>query len=551
MTQRAQAIGSPSLPGGRTLYVVTFLHSFVELAVWITVLVVAFDRGGASAAGLAVAVQLLPAAVSAPIVTAAGDRFDRRAVLVAGLGALALTSAGLTIALAADLPLAVIYLFASVFTIALGSTPGTVASLVVHHARSPRELTDCNVGISLGRASGSLVGPLATAVLLAIGEPWVVTGISSATCALTAAMIVRRVPADDRAASSIGIRTVLADSVAGIHYAAVTPAARRIIGFVALVGLLLGAFDVVFVAVAFDQLDRGGSAAAVLNAAFAIGAVSVAIAVSRRMPRTLTAMTVVGTVLMTLPLLVLGEPNRLLPVALLIGVLGAGNALVEIGSQTLLQRSCNEALTSRVFGIHDSALLVAWSIGGAAAGLLISDELSPSGLAVVGVVAATVLATVAISLRSVERGTTPVSPDVVAALQQVAFLRLLPLPTVERLAAGVERRTVSPGTTIVEQGDPGHEFFVLLRGEVTISVDDTPVERANAPASFGEVALLHDGARTATVSATTECALAVIDRGPFLDALRRSATGHRSAMATAARYRRNAGNDRSATSPEE
>ena len=143
------------------------------------------------------------------------------------------------------------------------------------------------------------------------------------------------------------------------------------------------------------------------------------------------------------------------------------------------------------------------------------------------------------------------SPDTVAALRHVAFLNPLPLPTIERLAAGLERRTVRPGVPIVEQGSPGHEFFVLLDGEVEISVDDVPVDRTSAPSSFGEVALLHDGARTATVSAATECTLAVIRRGPFLDALRRSTAGHRSAMATAARYRRDVGEDRSATIPEE
>jgi MFS family permease len=551
MTQPVRPPDTAGLPGGRTLYIVIVLHAFVELAVWITVLVVAFDRGGAAATGLAVAVQLLPAALLAPIVTAAGDRFDRRVVLVVGLGALALASAGLAIALAADLPLAVVYLFAAVFTIALGSTPGTVASLVVHHARSPRQLTDCNIGISLGRAAGSLVGPVATAILLAIVEPWAIAALCAATCASAAATAARRLPADDRPPSTIGIRSVLADSAQGIRYAVVTPAARRLIGFVALVGLLLGAFDVMFVAVAFDQLDRGGSTAAILNAVFAFGAVFVAIVASRRMPRTLTTATVAGTLLMTLPLLVLGGPDRVLPVAILIGVLGAGNGLVEIGSLTMLQRSCDEALTSRIFGLRDSALLVALSIGGAAAGQLIGDEVSARGLALVGLVAAAVLALVATSLRSVERGTTPASPDVVAALGHVAFLQPLPLPTVERLAAGADRRTVDAGVTIVRQGDPGDEFFVLLHGEVTIEVEGAPSVRAIAPASFGEVALLHDVARTATVSAATECRLAVIGRGPFLDALRRSTTGHQSALATAAQYRRAAGDDRSSTSAEQ
>jgi CRP-like cAMP-binding protein len=79
---------------------------------------------------------------------------------------------------------------------------------------------------------------------------------------------------------------------------------------------------------------------------------------------------------------------------------------------------------------------------------------------------------------------------------------------------------------------------VLLDGTVMVTVDGEVVDRLAAPSSFGEIALLHDEPRAATVDAATRCELAVIARRPFLDALRRSVTGHRTALAVAARHRR-------------
>ena len=125
-----------------------------------------------------------------------------------------------------------------------------------------------------------------------------------------------------------------------------------------------------------------------------------------------------------------------------------------------------------------------------------------------------------------------------AALRAVPFLQPLTLPTLERLAGGLDIRTVRAGSTIIRQGEPGEEFFVLLDGTATVSVDGELVDRLATSSSFGEIALLHDEPRAATVDAATPCELAVIARQPFLDALRRSVTGHRAALTVAARHRR-------------
>jgi MFS family permease len=526
------------LPGGRSLYVLVGVQSAVEFAVWVTVLVVAFERGGASATGLAVAAQLVPAALLAPIVTAAGDRFPRHLVLSAGFAVLAASAAALTIALAVELPLAIVYVAAAGFTVALSATPGSVASLLVHHARSPQQLIHWNVGMTVWSAAGSLVGPLLTGLVLATTAPWVATAAVTATCAATAATVARRLPRDDRPPSNLRLRHVVVDSIEGLRYATTTPATAAILGFMGLVGVMIGAYDVLLVAVAFDRWGEGGSGTAILTATFSVGALTVSAITRRRFTWTLTKTTVVGAVLLTLPIVFLGQASQLVLVVGLIAVLGAGHALVEIGARTLLQRAGAETFTSRVFGVLDSTILATSSIGATVGGMVLADADLSAVLVPFGLVSGIVLAVAASTLRRLERRTGGVDPALLAAVAGVSFLAPLPLPTLERLAGGLGRRTATADTTIIRQGDAGTEFFIVLAGTVAVIVDGEPVAHLTAPASFGEIALLHDEPRAATVTAVTECRLGVVGRAAFLDAVRRSVSSHRSALAVASTHRR-------------
>ena len=538
---RSEQLGAPAhpgLPGGRSLFAITLVHSIAEFSAWITVLVVAFDRGGPAATGLAVAAQLVPAGIMAPVVTAAGDRFPRHVVLGTAFSTLALTSAALAASLSAGAPLAVVYVFAALFTVACSATPATVASLLVHHARTPIELMRWNISRSFVRAAGSLIGPLLTALALAVLAPSAVFVALAVICAATALVVAVRLPHDDRERSDLRLRTILVDSLDGVRYVLGQSGPRRTVGFIATTELVMGTFDVVFVAVAFDQLDLGGSATALLTAAFAAGALGSSVFASRRTGWTLTTLTSIGVLLLTVPLVVIAEPDVLVPVLLIVAVLGAGHALVEIGSQTLLQRVSSEHMTSRSFGALDSSSLVAAAIGAAIAGLVIDGSDLRAAVVTIGLGGGVVLLAAAQMLRRPERRSEAADPDLVDDLRTVAFLDPLPLPTLERLVNGLSRRSVGSGHDLVVQGEHGQEFFVLLDGAVDVIVDGAVVARLEAPASFGEVALLHDEVRMATVTAATPCEVAVIEQAAFLDAIRRTASSHREALDTAQRYRR-------------
>jgi hypothetical protein len=526
-----------TLPGGRILFAVTFVHAAVEYAAWITILVVAYEIGGGPAAGLAIAIQLIPAALLAPIVTAAGDRFPRHLVLSIGFGILALCAATIATALAADVGVGPVYAGAAVFTVVLVSFPGAVASVLVHHAQTPAQLMQWNVWQSFTRAAGVLAGPLITAVLLAVAEPALVFATVAMVCASTAGAIGIWLPRDDRVPSSLRLRTIIVDSVEGVRYVATHQGPRRVIGFVGATGLLVGGLDVIFVAIAYDRLGGAGSTSAALTAAFATGALVAAATISRRLGWRLAALTTIGALLLSVPLLILGELGRLGPVLVVVAVLGAGNGFVEIGAHTMLQRACTETTTSRAFGVLDSAALVAGSIGAAVAGILISSAGLTAILVGLGVVSTVVLVGLSTALGRVDRSIAPADPSAVDALRTVSFLDPLPLPTLERLVRGLERRQVVSGCQVIAEGDEGSEFFVLLDGAMEVAIAGAPSTRLTAPASFGETALLHDGTRMATVTATEPSTLAVIGRTEFLDAISRSATSHRGALALAQSYR--------------
>jgi Cyclic nucleotide-binding domain len=73
-----------------------------------------------------------------------------------------------------------------------------------------------------------------------------------------------------------------------------------------------------------------------------------------------------------------------------------------------------------------------------------------------------------------------------------------------------ERRKLEPGDTLVEQGEPGNELYLLVDGVLTVIVDGDPVAEIGPGAIVGEGAALEGGKRTATLSARTRCRVAVI-----------------------------------------
>jgi CRP/FNR family transcriptional regulator, cyclic AMP receptor protein len=85
-----------------------------------------------------------------------------------------------------------------------------------------------------------------------------------------------------------------------------------------------------------------------------------------------------------------------------------------------------------------------------------------------------------------------------------------------RIASLTTMTEVSPGRMLCRQGAPGREFFVVVEGEATVTIDGKDVGTMGPGCGFGEIALLTpDGRRTATVTAATAMTLVVLNRVEF------------------------------------
>jgi CRP-like cAMP-binding protein len=94
------------------------------------------------------------------------------------------------------------------------------------------------------------------------------------------------------------------------------------------------------------------------------------------------------------------------------------------------------------------------------------------------------------------------------------FAGLLP-SEIERIALVMRPRDVVAGEVICAEGEPGHEFFVLARGEAGIERGDETIAKLHLGDHFGELALLDRGPRSATVRALSNCRLYVLEDAAF------------------------------------
>jgi len=120
-------------------------------------------------------------------------------------------------------------------------------------------------------------------------------------------------------------------------------------------------------------------------------------------------------------------------------------------------------------------------------------------------------------------------------LRGVAMFGPLSAPVLERLAGALVRVEAPTGTEIIRTGDPGDRFYVVAAGRLEVEVERWWVRDLGPGDGFGEIALIRDVPRTATVRAVTDVSLVAIERDPFLAALTGQARSRTMAADLAAR----------------
>jgi MFS family permease len=198
-------------------------------------------------------------------------------------------------------------------------------------------------------------------------------------------------------------------------------------------------------------------------------------------------------------------------------IIGAANPVVDVNANTILQRLAPDAVLGRVFGALESALIGTMALGSLVMPLLIAWIGLRWGLVVLSVPIAVIALASMPRLRRLDASVS--EPAGVALLYAVPLFQPLRRPLVEQLAARLEQRRVGAGDVVVREGDVGDLFYVIESGALDATHDGRLLTHMEAGDHFGEIALLRDVPRTATVVATEDSVLQVIQRDDFLAAL--------------------------------
>jgi CRP-like cAMP-binding protein len=232
-----------------------------------------------------------------------------------------------------------------------------------------------------------------------------------------------------------------------------------------------------------------------------------------------------GIVLWGLPLTLSGAlPYEPVVVALMC-VIGIGNALVDIGLWTLPARLVPDELLARLFGAAESLTATSVALGCVVTPFAIELLGIRGALAVLGLIAPALVVLALRRLRAIDASIAH-RDDEVKVLKKVGMLRPLPMAAVDDLARHVEHAEFRAGQMIFRQGDHGDRFYVIADGEADVTIDGRSIGTLTPGEGFGEIALLRDTTRTATVSARTPLQVFTLDRRHFLPAV----SGYRSSM---------------------
>lgn len=540
---------SPSL---RRVMLAYLLFAAVEYGTWIAILLYAYTTLGPESVGAVAVTQLLPSAVFAAAAGSIADRYPRQRVLVVGYGlqaaAFGVTAAGMLLDWSPVAVLAAAVIAACTITL---SRPAHWAVLPML-ARTPEELTTANGVAGSVEGAGELAGPLAAALVLAVGPPGAVFAAGAVGAAVAMLLVVPLrvhdsgppVPADVPDADDAN-RVPLA--IEGAHDSESTFRAgiRSIAGVLGdrdsrLIVLLLGArmfvfgcTDVLLVLLALGVLGIGESGAGVLGAAAGVGSILGGVAAfvlvgRRRMAPVL----LLGAVLLGGTYLVLGFVTQLLLVLAIIAIGGIGGATLDVAGRTVLQRVADPRTLTRVLGSLEGIGIIALAAGSLLAPIVAEAWGVPVALALAGLVLPVAVAVVWPALRAIDRRVrVPVRE--LALLRSDRILSPLPAPQLEAVASGARWITLEPGEVLIREGDPGDRYFVLESGSLRIVRQGQVLHEQESERGYGlgEIALLRDVPRTATATATSPSVLLAIARPDFLEAV----TGHEQAGAAATR----------------
>jgi len=482
----------------------------------IGVVVYAYEHGGAGAVGLVGLIRWTAGAVASPFGAVLGDRYDRRTVMVCSDVARVFLIGAAAADAALHGPPAVIYLVIGLSAIAASPFRPAEAALTPALARTPEELTAANVVASTVESLGIFGGPAIGGVLLAVSGPGTVFFATAGTILWSAILIAglhpqpqeRRPPDAIGEEVLVGVRTIVRDR----HL-------RLLIGLFSAQTFVDGMLNVLIVVIALKLLNAGKAGVGFLNSAVGVGGLIGALVAAALVGRGRLASDFgLGIVVWGLPIaLVAVWPNEVFALVLL-AIVGIGNTIVDVSGMTLLQRGAPEEVLARVFGAMEGILLLTLGLGAIVAPAVLSLLGTRGALIVAGALLPLIAIPAWPALAAIDR-----SADVpvhrLELLRELPMFAPLPESTLEQLAKRLAEADIPAGENVFRQGEMGDRFYVVDRGVLEVLIDGKDPIVLEPGDFFGEIALLRDVPRTATVRARTDAHLYTLGRNEFIPAV--------------------------------
>ena len=491
----------------------------------IAALVYAFSLGGSFATAATSMVLLIAHVLAAPYAGAIVRRRPYRARLAA-FATQAIMFGAAAAAAAASAPAAVV-----AGPCVIGVAAGTFvrpasAVLLPAISRTSRELSVARLWMGYGDGLSVLGAGLLATLLLALEGPALALAGSAVLALISFIIGLLHVPGLPLPVGTAARMRPIHETLSALAALWRVPGTSGVLLVAGGLEVLTGALHILIVVLASDTLDMGRAGAGVLSTFGGIGA-ALALPVSTvLLGRTgLAPALLVGSGVVALAAIALGVWTTLATALVLLPIMGCSMLVTFLVTRMLLQRSVPPAALAATFGVLELIAGLSQIIGTFAGQALIVLAGPDAALIGLGVFLAVLLVGIRRRVRSAD-DVSDVPVVAMSLLRRIPAFEPLPATELEAVARGAVEMSVSDGAVVVCEGGRGDCVFGVADGHFDVTMDGELVRTLGRGDGFGEIALLADVARTATVTARGSGTLFRVEREPFLIAV----TGHDSSL---------------------
>jgi MFS family permease len=494
--------------------------------------------------GIIGAARVLPYVLLSVPAGIAADRYDRRLILLStdiirglimiAIAAIVLLNGGESMGSGATLAVVVLAVLATCFSAFFSPAIGAFLPSLV---KDESELGPANSLWSSLDNLAFFVGPAFAAILLGLGQLPLAFLLNALTFGVVA-IVLWRLPSAmkparaDTAPIEVAVEEAKAaaeadkPSPASLREA-LRPVTRPLAGIATINvvgGFVFGGLGMLTVILAVQYYDVGDAGTGLFNSAIGVGGIVGAfVAGALVLRRRLGPPMLIGAVLIGASVVALGIlPAQFFGLALVaMAVASAGSLLTEIVSTTLFQRIVPDEIRGRTIGIMDTASVLAYAAGSLLLPIIAANNPLPAlvasgvAMAVAGAIAVVLLGRYAVQDGSID--------DERRKLGDVELFQGLNPAAIETAMRAATVVPLHAADVVIRQGDQADRFYVIADGRVEVTQtppDGGPAKvlRQMGPGEFfGEIGLLSNVPRTATVTGLSDGRLVALDREPFLE----------------------------------